>query len=413
MDNVTHSIAGLLLAEATVQLRAARTGGPVSRTFHMAAAICGVVASNLPDADLFYAGAALGMGKLGYLLHHRGHTHTLVGAIAGGVLLWAIAMAWWRRTSGARRTAATHEERRALLWLCIVGALLHIALDFTNSYGVHPFWPIDDAWYYGDAVFIIEPWLWVAGLPPLVFLAVRRATRVTLAVLLAVILIAAWGVGMVPWPVALALTLGTGVGLAASARSRARTRLVTGLVAWLAVEGVFFAAAGAARGSLGGPAVRDIVLNPGVANPFCQNAIVIESDATRYVATTATVAPFPSLVPVARCPRSGDAPELQPSTRTSTDRVRWAQEWSAPRAELATLAQTNCEIAAALRFVRVPIWSRPSPTTIRFADLRYSRGGGGFAEIVVPERPTTCPRHVPNWTPPRADLLGSAMPNGH
>jgi hypothetical protein len=27
---------------------------------------------------------------------------------------------------------------------------------------VHPFWPLDNRWYYGDLIFILEPWIWVA-----------------------------------------------------------------------------------------------------------------------------------------------------------------------------------------------------------------------------------------------------------
>ena len=34
------------------------------------------------------------------------------------------------------------------------GTLLHLGMDFLNSYGVHPFWPIQNRWVYGDSVFI-------------------------------------------------------------------------------------------------------------------------------------------------------------------------------------------------------------------------------------------------------------------
>ena len=37
----------------------------------------------------------------------------------------------------------------------------HLVLDSWNSYGVHPFYPFDMRWYYGDAMFIVEPWLWL------------------------------------------------------------------------------------------------------------------------------------------------------------------------------------------------------------------------------------------------------------
>ena len=48
---------------------------PERRLFYAA----GIVAANLPDLDLFYT--AVTPAPLGYLLHHRGHTHTLVGLV--------------------------------------------------------------------------------------------------------------------------------------------------------------------------------------------------------------------------------------------------------------------------------------------------------------------------------------------
>jgi hypothetical protein len=74
-------------------------------------------------------------------------------------------------------------------------------------------------------------------------------------------------------------------------------------------------------------------------------------------------------------------------------------------AELATLARENCEVAAALRFIRVPRWERLPDGRVRVADLRFTRGGGGFAEVVASARPSPCPRHVPPWVPPRQALL--------
>ena len=38
-------------------------------------------------------------------------------------------------------------------------ALRHILLDFTNNYGVRPFWPFFEKWYSWDIVFIVEPLL--------------------------------------------------------------------------------------------------------------------------------------------------------------------------------------------------------------------------------------------------------------
>jgi inner membrane protein len=42
------------------------------------------------------------------------------------------------------------------LYACIAG-FSHILLDFTNNYGVRPFWPFSERWYSWDIVFIFEP----------------------------------------------------------------------------------------------------------------------------------------------------------------------------------------------------------------------------------------------------------------
>src|SRR5688500_701601 len=139
MDNVTHSVAGLLLAEAAVRLRAHRTGTEPSARFRTMAAVSSMLAANLPDPDLFYTG--VGGDRLAYMLHHRGHTHTVVLAIAGAVVMWgAVALVWrWRS-----RAAPPRDDARWLAALLLMSALSHLLLDWTNSYGVHPFWPFDD-----------------------------------------------------------------------------------------------------------------------------------------------------------------------------------------------------------------------------------------------------------------------------
>jgi inner membrane protein len=51
---------------------------------------------------------------------------------------------------------------RSLLLLSYIGVLSHVALDLLNTYGVRLLMPFDGRWFYGDAMFIIDPWLWLA-----------------------------------------------------------------------------------------------------------------------------------------------------------------------------------------------------------------------------------------------------------
>ena len=72
----------------------------------------------------------------------------------------------------------------------------HLVLDWTNSYGVHPFWPFDDRWRYGDAVFIVEPWLWVVSVPALVAASSARTVRGLLSLVLLGGVVLAWRVDL-------------------------------------------------------------------------------------------------------------------------------------------------------------------------------------------------------------------------
>ena len=422
MDNVTHSLAGLLIAEAAVRLRRPRGARrEPSASFRLAAAATGVVGANLPDADLLYT--AFADDRFAYLLHHRGHTHTVAVAVAAAVALWWAALALWRRRAAATRRrghgAATAPpgvgDGAGLLAVAVAALLSHLALDFTNSYGVHPFWPLDNRWFYGDAVFIIEPWLWVAAVPALVLAARRAAARVLLVLVLAGGLAAAWLTPFVAPGAALALTAGAAVSFAVAARLRPGTRAAVAVGAWLLVTLVFATSMRVARRTLeraaaAGAGVADVVLTPAVSNPLCANAIVVDTAGGRYRVATARVGTAPRLLAASACAAGrASSPLLGTASRPSTAAVQWDGEWTAPLAELAALARESCEVAAVLRFMRVPVWRRSGDAEVDIADLRYAGGAGrGFAELRVARRPATCPRRVPPWRPPREALLGDA-----
>ncbi len=150
-------------------------------TFRRLIVVCLVVGSNLPDADLLYT--SFGGGPLAYVLQHRGYTHSLVGAVACAVLLW-LACVLWLRWRGLR---ATPVEQGWIAAAAMTGVLLHLAMDYTNSYGVHPFWPFYNGWVYGDSVFIVEPLMWLAA-APLVFLLESFTARV---------LVGMWRLGLI------------------------------------------------------------------------------------------------------------------------------------------------------------------------------------------------------------------------
>ena len=401
MDNVTHALAGCLMAGATTAIVERRKNAVVPG-LRTAATVIGVLAAELPDADLLYAGSLPGMGKLGYLLHHRGYTHTIVFAIIGALAMWGVALL-------ARRSLRQPEIRSALLVLAIAGTLSHLALDFGNNYGVHPFWPVNNSWYYGDAIFIVEPWLWVASLPALYLMATTRTARTVFGALLAIILIAAWLVAMVGHTVALALSIGTVIWVFALRAAKPVHRIQYGILAWLAVDVVFGAASMLAehevRKAVGPQTFRAVALTPSIGNPLCFTAQIVQLDGPTFGVSRATVAPFPWLRDVSHCMVDvviDNEGMTKAAERSRT--VAFSSEWNAPRAELQHLVATNCEIAAAMRFIRVPQWEFAENGAVTIADVRFGQGGS-FAGIASQTPPKTCPRFVPPWTPPRSDIL--------
>src|SRR4029453_7993236 len=75
----------------------------------------------------------------------------------------------------------------------------HLALDALNSYGVHPFYPADNRWYFGDAVFILEPWLWLLLGIVAAWNGRSGAARLTVALPVLVLLAAAAWMRAIPF----------------------------------------------------------------------------------------------------------------------------------------------------------------------------------------------------------------------
>jgi inner membrane protein len=144
VDNLTHSLVGLAAAKAGL-----------GRQSPYATLVC-VAAANLPDIDI----VARVRGPAFYLQHHRGITHSIVGTLALAVVLPLLVFAGerlWARLRG-------REPRARLKGLLVCSLLLsasHPLLDWTNSYGIRPLLPWDGRWFYGDLLFIVDPWVWL------------------------------------------------------------------------------------------------------------------------------------------------------------------------------------------------------------------------------------------------------------
>jgi len=136
MDNLTHTAIGLFLSRAGLGRWSPRATAVV------------LVAANLPDIDVISSAG----GSLNYLTYHRHLTHSLllmpVVAIAAVLLV---------RLAG----------RKPVRWLgafaaALVAVASHLALDWTNVYGIRLLLPFSDKWLRSDITGVIDLWIWAA-----------------------------------------------------------------------------------------------------------------------------------------------------------------------------------------------------------------------------------------------------------
>ena len=146
MDNVAHTLAGAALGEAGLR----KLSG-----LAMAAAM---ISANVPDIDVFAVG--FGMNTL----LRRGWSHGPLAVVVLPVAVTAVLVAWdrFQERRGTRPPARPPVRAAQLLLVSLVAFLTHPFLDWVNTYGVRLLMPFSDRWFYGDSVFIIDLWIWMA-----------------------------------------------------------------------------------------------------------------------------------------------------------------------------------------------------------------------------------------------------------
>lgn len=307
MDNLCHTLVGAAFGEA----------GLKRRTRYGSATL--MIAANLPDLDvLVFATSAPSVA------FRRGWTHGLAAQALLPLALTALVLLFARRRAPARHGPPVSAPW--LLLLAYIGVLSHVYLDLLNNYGVRLLAPFDWHWFYGDAVFIIDPWLWLA-----LGLGVWRSRPGTQA-----------SSHTKTWPARTALVMAV-IYIAAMCVS---ARLARGRVidVWQTARGR-------------GPAA--VMVGPVPVNPF-RRAIVVDAG-DHY--ETGTFAWFP--------PRVAFDPEIV------------AKNGDDPRV---AYARTAPHIRGFLVWSRFPFWSiEPARDghRVSVSDMRFASRGGMFVQSVI------------------------------
>lgn len=145
MEPITHFLFGAAMGRAGLNRKTALATATLT------------LAAEAADLDVFsrFNGSVYGFA------HHRGFTHSFLGVpLVAAVVVGFMYLVW--RLRGRRTRDPNLPPRWGLLFgYACLSDLSHILLDFTNNYGVRPFWPFSERWYSWDIVFIVEPVLLV------------------------------------------------------------------------------------------------------------------------------------------------------------------------------------------------------------------------------------------------------------
>lgn len=278
MDPIAHTFTGAALAASGLR-----------RATPLATAAL-IIGANAPDLDV----AANFAGNFSALAFRRGWTHGILALIVLPLVVTGALLLWdrWRRGKYRDRDPA---RPRHLLGVAALGVATHPTLDWLNNYGLRWLMPFDGRWFYGDALFIVDPWVWLV-LGGVLFLAYsqRPASLAAWAAFWLFGSLLVFATPLVPplarllWVAGLASLLAARVLWTAPA-----ARLETGTRAAVALIAIYMAVAALANiparaevrstlASRGIGPVEDIMIGPAPANPF-RGSVVASTPNAYYV----------------------------------------------------------------------------------------------------------------------------------
>jgi inner membrane protein len=407
MDNLSHSLVGLAGGELIHRCLPLEQDGEAMRLRRRLLLFACWFASNFPDLDLVLT--PLLPEPLGYLLHHRGHTHTFLYAVPQALLVF---VSIWILVPAARPLFRQSRAARIGMVLSIVfGLVLHMAMDYLNSYGIHPFHPFDSRWFYGDMVFIVEPVFWMLFGAPLIMMIPKRWLRLFLLAALPGLLLYFTVRDFLLWPSFAILAL-AGL-IMALTQKKSHAKGVAALALAFTCGVVFIAmqalASGYARkaytqlhkAAYPAASLLDAALTPFPANPLCWTFVSVDSNESggTYSMRSGLLSLAPDVLPVTVCPAG-----LSAATHDNIGarQTIFFDHYEGSLQILRSLKDGNCHVQAWLRFARAPKIEGDTASDMRFSfrseDNFTTMNFADFSE-------KACPEHVPAWDFPRRDLL--------
>jgi inner membrane protein len=284
MDPIAHTFSGMALAAAGL-----RRATPLAAT----ALFMGV---NAPDVDIV-SGFLADYESLAF---RRGWTHGVLALALWPFVLTGVLLAWDRFVRLRRKPDAAPARAGPLLALTALAVISHPTLDWLNNYGLRWLMPFSGRWFYGDALFVIDPWFWLlAGGAAFLTFSKSRLARVhwTVFFMLATALIflnttlsVSNAAELVPGPAAVLWIAGVAALVAARwwLRAAPPAALERAAQAGLALAAVYVvalvSASAAARNEVRGVAAEqgivaeDVMVAPTPANPLRGDVVIMTRD---------------------------------------------------------------------------------------------------------------------------------------
>lgn len=407
LDNITHSLFGAAVSESLWTLlpeTKKKTFHPKTRRILL---LTSVIANNFPDSDILYSRWMHSNPQLGNLLHHRGHTHTILIALLQAFLLIGLT-----KVIQKIRSNPLKEEWGYISLLAFAGPLTHILLDGLNNYGVHPLWPFDNGWKYGDLIFVLEPWAWVSLSLFLYFSDSTKKMKVLCAFLLFLGLGLSLFLGVVPLAMCLVLLIWACGFILVMKNAKPRARVAWNWLLLVFVLGVFrwgyletrLQINAELKNNAEDYRLEDVSLSPLPVNPFCWAIVTSESNSDFFRIRRGIVAPFSKILPLEKCLNLTFFSAGVREVKAKGNRI-WEKEHLVSLAELRQLREKYCDVRDFLKFSRAPFFWRDG-NDLYFSDLRFERNGGkSFAKIKISERTDPCIDPRAPWVEPRYQLF--------
>ncbi|MFW6049769.1 MAG: metal-dependent hydrolase [Myxococcota bacterium] len=278
MDPLAHTLVGATLAESGLR-----------KTTPLATATL-LIGANAPDIDVL-TGVA---GRDATLYWRRGITHGVVAWVVLPLVLTGLVVLWDRWVRRRRRPEADPVRPGVVLGLAFLSLLTHPLLDWMNTYGVRLLSPFDGRWFYGDTLFIVDPWLWLLMAAAAVLARSQgRLSAAAWIVLGCATTALVFLSGMVAWGVKVLWVLGVGTIVAMRLSGRAARHVPRVARVCLAIAVVYVgamlagsrAAQADARAWLGaqGVEVLETASDPVPGNPFSWGVIARTDDRYYFV----------------------------------------------------------------------------------------------------------------------------------